>query len=128
MLVGHADPRGTDEYNLDLGLRRAESAAGFLDSLGVRVQRLTTESLGEEDRVTDEDTEAAYARDRRVQFHYCDPRDPEARFQDPCGDVLSPAPGAAGAGSFDDTDPGPAARDGPAGGSAEYPARPTQKR
>ena len=64
MLVGHADPRGTFEYNFHLGERRAESVASFLNRKGVAQNRLDTTSRGKKDAVgTDE---ASWALDRRV--------------------------------------------------------------
>jgi peptidoglycan-associated lipoprotein len=65
-LVGHCDPRGTEEYNLALGERRAQSVEGYLERLGVDGSRLSTRSMGEEmARGTDE---SSWARDRRVEF------------------------------------------------------------
>ena len=46
-LEGHADERGSVEYNLALGSRRAESVRGFLAGLGISTDRLTTTSFGE---------------------------------------------------------------------------------
>jgi len=64
-LTGHCDPRGTEEYNLALGERRAQSVQGYLQRLGVDRGRMTSRSMGEEmARGTDE---ASWARDRRVQ-------------------------------------------------------------
>jgi peptidoglycan-associated lipoprotein len=69
-LVGHADPRGTDEYNLALGQRRAASVAGHLDSRGVEQNRLETSSRGEIDAAgTDEQT---WAIDRKVEIFLAD--------------------------------------------------------
>jgi peptidoglycan-associated lipoprotein len=65
-LVGHADPRGTDEYNLGLGTRRAESVRTYLERLGVPASRLTPTTRGELDaRGTDE---ASWQQDRRVDL------------------------------------------------------------
>ena len=128
VLVGHADPRGSDAYNLILGQQRAESAARYLDSLGVRIQRLTTETRGWRERLSNENTEAAWARDRRVQFHYCDPGDPTARRRAPCEQVLRATPGAPEPGSRREAEPRPAARGSPSPAASPNPHRPTLKR
>ncbi len=47
-IEGHCDDRGSDEYNLSLGERRAQSVKAFLVSLGIEPQRLKTISYGEE--------------------------------------------------------------------------------
>lgn len=65
-LVGRADPRGTDEYNLGLGTRRAETVRSYLQRLGVPASRLTPTTRGELDAAgTNEDT---WQRDRRVDL------------------------------------------------------------
>jgi peptidoglycan-associated lipoprotein len=63
-LVGHADPRGTYEYNLALGERRAARVADFLKSQGVASNRIETSSRGEMDATGTEET--SWAQDRRV--------------------------------------------------------------
>jgi len=63
-LVGHADPRGSSEYNLVLGQRRADSVEGYLDRHGVGHSHLATTSRGSMD-ATGHD-EASWIRDRRV--------------------------------------------------------------
>ena len=66
-LVGHADPRGTEEYNMALGQRRAGSVAGYLGGKGLGNARLETSSRGELDaKGTDE---ATWAEDRRVDIY-----------------------------------------------------------
>ena len=65
---GHCDERGTNEYNLALGERRAESAKGFLVDLGVEAYRISTVSYGEERPLCTEHTEACWATNRRDQF------------------------------------------------------------
>jgi peptidoglycan-associated lipoprotein len=65
---GHADARGTSEYNLALGERRAASVRDYLASLGVDVARVNTVSLGEERPLCTEETEACYEQNRRGQF------------------------------------------------------------
>ena len=67
-IEGHCDDRGTDDYNLALGERRAESARVFLGNLGVGNQRLNTISYGEERPVVTGQNESAWARNRRAQF------------------------------------------------------------
>jgi peptidoglycan-associated lipoprotein len=63
-LVGHADPRGPDDYNMQLGLRRADSVEHYLDRHGVERQHVDTSSRGAADATgTDE---AGWAKDRRV--------------------------------------------------------------
>ena len=65
---GHCDERGTNEYNLALGERRAESAKNFLVSLGVNSSRLKTISYGEEKPVNAGHDEDAWAKNRRAHF------------------------------------------------------------
>lgn len=62
---GHCDERGTREYNLALGDRRAYAVKEFLVSLGVDANRLTTKSYGKERPVCTESDEACWAQDRR---------------------------------------------------------------
>jgi len=63
---GHADERGTREYNLALGERRANAARNYLVSLGVPATRLTTISYGKERPVALGSDEASWARNRRA--------------------------------------------------------------
>lgn len=65
---GHCDERGTNEYNLALGDRRATSAKTFLVDLGVSASRLTTISYGEERPVDSGQNEEAWAKNRRCHF------------------------------------------------------------
>jgi peptidoglycan-associated lipoprotein len=65
---GHCDDRGTNEYNLALGDRRAESAKAFLVDLGIDASRLTTISYGEERPVDPRNNEEAWAKNRRDHF------------------------------------------------------------
>jgi peptidoglycan-associated lipoprotein len=67
-IEGHADERGTNEYNLALGDRRAESAKAFLVQLGIEASRMTTISYGEERPVCTEHTEECWAKNRRGVF------------------------------------------------------------
>ena len=65
-LEGHCDERGTRDYNLALGERRATAAKNYLVSLGIDASRLNTVSYGKERPVALESTEAAFARNRRA--------------------------------------------------------------
>ncbi len=65
-LEGHADERGTRDYNLALGERRANSAKNYLVSLGIDAGRLTTVSYGKERPVALGSDEASWARNRRA--------------------------------------------------------------
>jgi len=65
---GHCDERGTNEYNLALGDRRAESSKAFLVDLGVEAYRLSTVSYGEERPVDTGRNEEAWAKNRRGHF------------------------------------------------------------
>jgi peptidoglycan-associated lipoprotein len=67
-LEGHCDERGTVEYNLALGERRAKAAYDYLVSLGVPAERLRTVSYGKEVPVCTEHTEDCWQRNRRVKF------------------------------------------------------------
>ncbi|OGK85907.1 MAG: peptidoglycan-associated lipoprotein [Candidatus Rokubacteria bacterium RBG_16_73_20] len=68
LIQGHADERGTEEYNLALGERRARSARNFLVSQGVAADRIAILSFGEERPVCTEKTEACWSRNRRADF------------------------------------------------------------
>jgi peptidoglycan-associated lipoprotein len=65
-LVGRTDPRGTDEYNLGLGSKRAYSVKTYLERLGVPSSRLAPTTKGEIDAVGNDDT--GWQRDRRVDL------------------------------------------------------------
>ena len=65
---GHADSRGTNEYNLSLGERRASVVRDYLVSLGVPVARINIVSLGEEQPVCREDAESCWSQNRRGHF------------------------------------------------------------
>ena len=67
-IEGHCDERGTNEYNLALGDRRAESAKAFLADLGIDPSRITTISYGEERPVDPRSDEEAWAKNRRAHF------------------------------------------------------------
>ncbi|MEE8480918.1 MAG: peptidoglycan-associated lipoprotein Pal [Desulfobacterales bacterium] len=68
VIEGHCDERGTNEYNLALGDRRAESAKSFLVDLGILPSRLTTVSYGEERPVDPNHNREAWAKNRRAHF------------------------------------------------------------
>jgi peptidoglycan-associated lipoprotein len=68
VIEGHTDERGTYEYNIALGQRRAQSVFNYLKALGVTTERLTTVSYGEEFPVDPAQNEAAWAQNRRVEF------------------------------------------------------------
>jgi peptidoglycan-associated lipoprotein len=67
-IEGHADSRGTSEYNLALGERRAAAVKAYIVSLGVQGDRLTTVSKGKEQQVCSEETADCWQRNRRG-FH-----------------------------------------------------------
>lgn len=67
-IEGHADERGTAEYNLALGERRALAARNYLVSLGIAADRLRTVSYGKEFPFDPGHDEAAWAKNRRAQF------------------------------------------------------------
>ena len=67
-IEGHCDERGTVEYNLALGERRAQSVKNFLSQLGVEAARLSTISYGEEKPVVQGHAEEAWAKNRRAEF------------------------------------------------------------
>jgi peptidoglycan-associated lipoprotein len=67
-LVGHCDDRGTPEFNKALGAKRAERVMKFLVEQGIAPERLKTLSRGEEQPVDQGKSEAARARNRRVEF------------------------------------------------------------
>ena len=65
---GHCDERGTAEYNLALGERRAEVVKAYLASLGVSVQRIQTRSLGNEAPFCRDEGESCWSQNRRGHF------------------------------------------------------------
>jgi len=68
MIEGHCDDRGTNEYNLALGQRRANSAKKYLVQLGVSPKRVFTISYGEEKPLDTAQNEEAWAKNRRDHF------------------------------------------------------------
>lgn len=69
-LEGHTDERGGREYNLALGQKRAEAVRRALTTLGVPDQQLEAVSFGKEKPADTGTTEAAFAKNRRVEFTY----------------------------------------------------------
>ena len=67
-IEGHADERGTNDYNLALGDRRANAAREYLQTLGVAANRLRTISYGEERPFCGEGTESCWSQNRRAHF------------------------------------------------------------
>ena len=65
---GHADSRGTNEYNLSLGDRRANAVRDYLVSLGVAGNRMMAVTRGEESPQCTEETDACWQRNRRGHF------------------------------------------------------------
>jgi peptidoglycan-associated lipoprotein len=68
IIEGHCDERGTSEYNLALGERRANSAKDYIVNLGVAPARIKTVSYGEEKPFAAGSTEEAWAQNRRAHF------------------------------------------------------------
>lgn len=67
-IAGYCDSRGSDEYNLALGERRAKAARDYMVSLGVAPERLETVSYGEEMPLDPASTPEAWAKNRRDEF------------------------------------------------------------
>ena len=67
-MEGHADERGTSEYNIALGSERAQSASQFFTGFGLDGARFSTVSRGEEVPIARGSNEASWARNRRVEF------------------------------------------------------------
>lgn len=70
IIEGHCDERGTDEYNLALGSRRAESVKNFIVKSGIDASRLSTISYGEERPAVEGSNEEAWAKNRRAEFQF----------------------------------------------------------
>jgi peptidoglycan-associated lipoprotein len=66
LIAGHADERGTREYNLALGSQRATTVKHYLISLGIPAQRLSTVSFGKERPVVAGSNDESYAQNRRA--------------------------------------------------------------
>ncbi|MEK7782906.1 MAG: peptidoglycan-associated lipoprotein Pal, partial [Candidatus Binatota bacterium] len=67
-IEGHADERGTNEYNLALGAKRAQSAKDYVVTLGISKERLSTISYGEELPVCKDNNEECWQKNRRDRF------------------------------------------------------------
>ena len=65
---GHTDPRGTEEYNMALSQRRANTVAAYLQAQGISATRITTRPYGESAPAYPIDTEEGMAQNRRVEF------------------------------------------------------------
>lgn len=68
VIEGHTDERGSTEFNLALGERRAQSTKQYLVRLGVSGQNINTISYGEERPAAMGDTESAHSKNRRAEF------------------------------------------------------------
>jgi peptidoglycan-associated lipoprotein len=68
VVEGHCDERGTAEYNLALGEKRATEAAKYLSDLGIEKERIKTISYGKEMPLDQGHDEAAWAKNRRAHF------------------------------------------------------------
>ena len=68
IIEGHCDERGTNEYNIALGNRRAESVKNFVVHLGIAPERLTSVSYGEERPLDPRHNEEAWGKNRRAHF------------------------------------------------------------
>jgi peptidoglycan-associated lipoprotein len=68
LVEGHADSRGTNEYNLSLGERRSAAVRDYLVSLGIPATRLSIVSKGEEEPMCREEIDACWEKNRRAHF------------------------------------------------------------
>ncbi len=68
VVEGNCDERGTNEYNMALGQRRAESAAKYMNTLGIRADRISTISYGEDRPICKESNEECWSKNRRADF------------------------------------------------------------
>lgn len=68
LIVGHTDSSGSDNYNQDLSLRRADAAASYLRTYGVDATRMRTSGRGETEAVATNDTEAGRQTNRRIEI------------------------------------------------------------
>jgi peptidoglycan-associated lipoprotein len=73
LIEGHCDERGTQEYNLALGERRAQSIRSFMTEMGISSSRITTKTWGEELPVALGHNEAAWSQNRRGEMYYSRP-------------------------------------------------------
>jgi len=70
LIEGHADERGTPEYNIALGERRAKAVQTYLENMGVSSSQLSVVSYGEEKPMVKDRTESAFAKNRRAVLVY----------------------------------------------------------
>jgi len=70
LIEGHADERGTPEYNIALGERRAKAVETYLENLGVASEQLSVVSYGEEKPTVKDRSEGAFAKNRRAVIVY----------------------------------------------------------
>ncbi|PCI52219.1 MAG: peptidoglycan-associated lipoprotein [Gammaproteobacteria bacterium] len=70
LIEGHADERGTPEYNIALGERRAKAVETYLENLGVDSEQLSVVSYGEEKPMVKDRSEGAFAKNRRAVIVY----------------------------------------------------------
>lgn len=70
LVEGHADERGTPEYNIALGERRAKSVVTYLENMGVEASQLTVVSYGEEKPMIKDRSEDAFTKNRRAVLVY----------------------------------------------------------
>ena len=68
VIEGHTDERGTNEYNVALGDRRAKASKNYLVSHGIQASRITIISYGEERQICQEKTEGCWSQNRRAHF------------------------------------------------------------
>lgn len=68
LIEGHCDQRGSTEYNLSLGERRANAVKSMLVNMGIKADRLSTASFGEEKLIASGDSESEMAQNRRANF------------------------------------------------------------
>jgi peptidoglycan-associated lipoprotein len=67
-IEGHCDNRGSEEYNIALGAKRAQAAKDYLETLGITADRMSTISYGKELPLCTEDTDECWAQNRRDHF------------------------------------------------------------
>ena len=67
-IEGHCDNRGSEEYNIALGAKRAQAAKDYLETLGITADRMSTISYGKELPICTEDTDECWAQNRRDHF------------------------------------------------------------
>lgn len=67
-IAGHADERGSNEYNIALGNRRAEAVREFMANFGIDANRVAIISYGEDRPLVNQSNEAAWSRNRRAEF------------------------------------------------------------